>query len=130
MTNHTIDPASITVPASKPAKPFAVAYVRPEKPGATGIVVPALCATDDPAPAALRKLHAKLKGMGIPYNDLILSLIDACIETGLDNRKQIKDALGALGFKAGSVISRLNYETGTGHHHRYRVDADGHYSLA
>jgi len=41
MTTTPIDTSGISVPTSKPTKPFAVPYERPERASATGIVVPA-----------------------------------------------------------------------------------------
>jgi len=129
MTNTFIDSASITVPETKPKPAFAVPHAQKQKSNPDTIVVPTETDSAGDAPAALRMLHFRLVQAGTKNNDLCLTMIDACIETGLDTDKQIRDAMVAMGLKVGNFMPKLKYETGNAAHHRYRLDAAGRYSL-
>jgi hypothetical protein len=132
MTTNTIDTSGITLPASKPTKPFAAPYVRPEKPGATGIVVPAF--TPAPVLPKVREISAKTSSGEWPASvetlDAITADIDlhdpdnngtvrahlliaACIERGIDAGTHIYQTSAMLGFDPSQIGKLLRLKPKT-----------------
>jgi hypothetical protein len=147
MTTTPIDTSGITVPTSKPTKPFAVPYVRPEKPGATGIVVPAFKLTPiapKPAPVSaatcsgewpaaldtLETIKADIDAQGPDAKKDVQAhiLIAACIARGIDAGFAIRAVGIELGFNGYHIGKLLNLKPKT-RPSPWQKGPDGRYRL-
>ena len=58
---------------------------------------------------SLRELHAKLIDSGCNLNDQAITLIEACIESGIDRGPAIVRAMSELGLNKASVGAQLKH---------------------